>query len=41
VELIDFVKLQKIARTVLASAWALAEATDRPRRAPPVPATRE
>ena len=41
VERIDFVKLQKIARTVLASAWALAEATDRPRRAPPVPAPRE
>lgn len=41
VEHIDFVKLQKIARTVLASAWALADAPDRPRRAPAVPATRE
>ena len=41
VEHIDFVKLQKVARTVLASAWALAEAPDRPRRTPSVPATRE
>jgi hypothetical protein len=41
VEHIDFVKLQKIARTVLASAWALADAPDRPRRAPSAPATRE
>lgn len=41
VEHIDFVKLQKIARTVLASAWALAEAPDRPRRPSPAPATRE
>jgi hypothetical protein len=43
VEHIDFVKLQKIARTVLASAWAIADAPHPPRRtpAPPVPATRE
>ena len=38
---IDFVKLQKVARTVLACAWALAEAPERPRRTSPVPATRE
>jgi hypothetical protein len=41
VEHIDFVKLQKVARTVLASAWALADAQDRPRRTSSTPATRE
>jgi hypothetical protein len=30
-----------VARTVLASAWALADAQDRPRRTSSAPATRE
>jgi hypothetical protein len=30
VDRIDFVKLQKVARTVLASVWAIAEAEERP-----------
>jgi len=35
VDRIDFVKLQKIARTVLAGAWALGNAPDRPALDPP------
>ena len=37
VDRIDFVKLQKIARTVLAVAWALGNAPDRPALAAPAP----
>ena len=39
VEKIDFRKLQKVAKTVLAAAWAIADAPERPRR--DVPATRD
>jgi hypothetical protein len=41
VDRIDFVKLQKVARTVLAAAWAIAEAPERPALDAPARDTRE
>jgi hypothetical protein len=41
VEQIDFVKLQKVARTVLAATWAIAEASERPAIDSPARDTRD